>query len=70
MTPIIDDLAKEMKEVRFVKINKENNEKLASKLKILNIPCLIVFKNGKETNRLTGSHSFEIIKNKIESCLD
>lgn len=70
MTPIIEDLAQEMKEVRFVKINKEDNEELASKLKVSNIPCLVVFKNGKETQRITGSHSFDIIKDKIEDCLN
>ena len=69
MTPIIEDLADEMKEVRFVKINKEDNEELALKLKVSNIPCIVVFKDGKETQRITGTNSFDIIKNKIEDCL-
>jgi len=70
MTPILEDLAEEMKEVKFVKINKEDNEELALKLKISSIPCLVVFKDGKETDRIIGSHSAEVIKSKIEGCLE
>lgn len=69
MTPIIEDLADEMKDVKFVKVNKEDNEDLASKLKISNVPCIVVFKNGKETERINGSYSFDMIKVKIEDCL-
>ncbi|MFA5258906.1 MAG: thioredoxin [Candidatus Pacearchaeota archaeon] len=69
MGPIIEDLAEEMKHVTFVKINKEDNEELALKLKISSIPCLVVFKNGKEAHRMIGSYSFDIIKNQIEDCL-
>jgi thioredoxin 1 len=68
-TPILEDLAEQLKEVKFVKINKEDNDELASKYNISSIPCLIVFKNGKEVERLIGSHSAEIIEKKIKGHL-
>lgn len=64
-TPIIEDLAEQMKEVKFVKIDKEDNEELTSKYSVSSIPCLIVFKDGKEVERIIGSHSAEIIEKKI-----
>ena len=65
LSPIIQDLAENMKEVKFVKINTEDNEELARKYGISSIPCLIVFKDGKEVERIIGSHSAEVIEKKI-----
>ncbi|MEM0465687.1 MAG: thioredoxin [Candidatus Pacearchaeota archaeon] len=69
MTPILEDLAEEMKDIKFVKINIEDNQELSSRYGVSSVPCLIVFKQGKELGRIIGSHSFETIKNKINSFL-
>ncbi len=66
LSPIIEDLAEQMKEVRFVKINKEDNEDLSKKYSITTIPCLVIFKEGKEVDRIIGSHSAEVIEKKIK----
>ena len=68
-SPIIEDLALQMKEVKFVKINKEDNRELVSKYGVSSIPCLVVFKEGKEVERIIGTHSAEIIEKKIKGCL-
>ena len=46
LTPIIEELAESdsMKDVKFTKINVDDNPVLASKFKISSIPCLIIFK--------------------------
>lgn len=67
--PIIEDLALQMKEVKFVKINKEDNEELSKKYCITNLPCLVIFKDGKEVDRIIGSHSAEVIEKKISANL-
>ena len=36
---------------------------------ISSIPCLVVFKDGKEVERIIGSHSAEMIEKKIRACL-
>jgi thioredoxin 1 len=69
LAPIIEDLAEQMKDVKFVKINVDDNEALSGKYKISSIPCLIIFKEGKEVDRIIGAHSSEIIENKIKNWL-
>jgi len=69
LAPIIEDLAEQIKEVKFVKINVDDNESLSGKYKISSIPCLIIFKEGKEVDRIIGAHSSEVIENKIKSWL-
>ena len=69
LSPIIEDLAEQLKEVKFVKINKEDNSELVSKYNVSSIPCLVVFKEGKEVERIVGSHSAEMIEKKIKGCL-
>jgi thioredoxin 1 len=69
MSPILEDLSEQMKEVKFVKVNTEDNEKLSQKFKISSIPCLIIFKNGKEVGRIIGAHSADVIEEKIRGYL-
>jgi len=69
ISPIIEDLASEMKEVKFVKINVDDNSELAQKHNVSSIPCLVVFKNGCETCRVVGAHSAEVIEEKVRGCL-
>lgn len=69
MTPIIEDLAEAMRDVKFTKINVEDNKQLSEKYKISSIPCLIVFKEGKEVDRIIGAHSADVIENRIRNHL-
>ena len=54
--PIISQLAEENddKNVKIGKLNVENSPKAAQQLGIKNIPTIIIFKSGKEANRLVG----------------
>lgn len=70
MSPIIEDLAQQLNQVKFVKINVDDNEQLAIKHRVSSYPCLVVFKNGKEVDRIIGSHSYDIIENKIKKCFN
>jgi thioredoxin 1 len=69
LAPIIDDLAEAIKEVKFVKINVDENQALASKFSVSSIPCLIIFKEGKEVDRLIGAQDGEVIEEKIREWL-
>ncbi len=69
LSPIIEDIAKNMKEVKFAKINIDDNKDLAMKYHVSSIPCLIVFKEGKEVGRIIGAQTQEIIEEKIKSYL-
>ncbi len=70
IAPVIEDLASEMKEVKFVKINVDDNRELAEKYVISSIPCMILFKDGKEVDRIIGNQTAENIEKKIKKHLD
>tara|TARA_Y100000310_G_scaffold306353_1_gene347415 strand:- start:1750 stop:2076 length:327 start_codon:yes stop_codon:yes gene_type:complete len=69
LAPIIDELALKMKDVKFTKVNVDNNQKLAQKYNISPIPCLIIFKDGKEVDRIIGAKPIEEIEEKVKSYL-
>jgi len=69
MAPVLEELASEFKQVKFAKINVDENKKLSEKFNIMSIPCLIVFKNGKEVERIIGSHSAVILEEKLKKYL-
>lgn len=68
MGPIIEELAesKSMKDVKFVKINVDENQELSSKYRISSIPCLIVFKSGREVDRIIGGQPADVLEEKIK----
>jgi thioredoxin 1 len=48
MTPILEQLSKEMKgSVRVVKVNVDNNREAAMQYGIRNIPTILLFRNGQ-----------------------
>ncbi|MBS3075626.1 thioredoxin [Candidatus Pacearchaeota archaeon] len=67
--PVIEDLAEKMKDVRFVKMNIDDNQEVVEKHNVSTIPCLIIFRNGKEIAKIIGAQSIEIIEEKIKGCL-
>jgi len=69
ISPIIEDLAKGIEEVKFVKINIDDNPKLASKYSVSKIPCLVIFKNGEEVSKIIGAQTQESIEEKIRGHL-
>jgi len=69
LSPIIEDLAEKMKEVKFVKINTDDNPEISKKYGISSIPCLIVFKGGEEVERLIGAQDVDALEEKIQGLL-
>ena len=69
ISPIIDELSEKMREVKFVKMNLDENQKLAQNLNVSSIPCIIFFKEGKEVDRIVGAQPQEVIEDKIKKLL-
>jgi len=63
--PIIEDLSKDMKKVKFAKLDVDKNRQIAMKYGIRAIPTLIIFKDGKVAEKLIGLHQKEALKEKI-----
>jgi len=54
MTPIIEEIAKEYKEIKFVKMDIDKNEELAIKYNIMSIPTMMIIKNGEVKKTFIG----------------
>lgn len=54
-SPIIDELAIEMNEIKFVKINVDENPELASEYSVFSIPTFLIFENGKVVSQFFGA---------------
>ncbi|MDR2140419.1 MAG: thioredoxin [Deltaproteobacteria bacterium] len=53
--PILEELSDELAgRLAFAKINVDDHNDAAVKMKIVNIPCLIIFKNGQPVKRIEG----------------
>ena len=61
LAPIIEEIASERKDINVGKVNVDNESDLARELGIRNIPTMIIFKNGKEIQRLVGFYQKDAI---------
>ncbi len=67
LAPVIEELAKEMKgKVVFAKLNTDENPKTAMKYRVMSIPTLIMFKNGKMVDRNVGALPADMLRDWIE----
>ncbi len=61
LSPLVDELAEEHKEIKFCKVNVDDEEVLAKNFGIMSIPTLVVYKDGKLKARQTGAVPKEAI---------
>ena len=60
MTPIFEEIAKDLEnKLSFAKVNTQDEQELAMKNNIMSIPCFIIFKEGKEVDRIIGGQPKE-----------
>ena len=52
--PILEDVAKELQNVKFFKVDVDENEKTARNFGVMSIPTIVVLKNGVEIDRHVG----------------
>ena len=55
MSPILEQLSEEKTDVKFAAIDVDEAERLAIKYGISSIPCMILFNNGEEADRVIGA---------------
>ena len=54
MSPIVDEIAAEREDIKMGKVNVDEQRALTEKFGIMNIPTLLVFKNGSAAGRIVG----------------
>jgi len=70
MAPVLNDLAETVGDKASIgKVNVDNQQQLAQKHKIRNIPTLVMFKNSKEINRYMGVKAKKFLMNEINKNL-
>jgi len=71
IAPAVEKLADELKgKVKVFKSNVDDAPDIATELSVLNIPTLVLFKDGKEVSRMIGVNSKEAIEAKIKTLID
>ena len=55
VVPIIEEIANEREDIKVGKINVDEQPELASKFGIMSIPTLVVMKNGKIVQQVSGA---------------
>jgi thioredoxin 1 len=55
MEPILNELARERPDVRFVKLDADSNQRTVVDYGVLSMPTLVVFRDGNEALRLVGA---------------
>ncbi len=56
MSPLLDEIAKQYRgRIKVVKVNSDENPDLSSRYHIQGIPTLILFRDGREIDRLVGA---------------
>ena len=61
VVPIIEEIANERPDIKVGKINVDEQPELASKFGIMSIPTLVVMKNGKIVQQVSGVRPKEAI---------
>lgn len=69
--PIVSQLAEENtnENITIAKLDVEKNQQAAQQLGIKNIPTLIIFKNGKEFERIVGLKTKNVLKKALDKAL-
>ena len=54
LSPVIEGVSKEIEDVKFYKVNVDENIEISNKYRILHVPTIILFENGNEAKRVSG----------------
>ena len=54
LSPIVDNVSEELTDIKFIKVDVDESNEVATKYDIMSIPTLILFKDGKLVSKHTG----------------
>ncbi len=66
IAPLLEEIAEGRDDVRFVKLNVDENQQTAAQYGILSIPTLILFNNGAEAKRLRPTRNKSQLEQQLE----
>ena len=65
--PVIEELSEEVLNVKFAKLNVDDEPEVAEQYGIMSIPTLILFRNGEVAKRVTGARGKAELKEWLEA---
>lgn len=69
LSPVIEELATEQKDVAFGKLNVDENRATPLKYGIMSIPTLLYFKDGQLVDKTIGALPKHFIEDRLEKIL-
>lgn len=66
LSPIVDAFAQEHPHIKVGKVNVDDESELAKQFRVMTIPTVLVFENGKEIKRSVGAISEEELEELFE----
>jgi thioredoxin 1 len=69
MSPVLAELADERPDVRFVKLDVDDNQQTAVQYGVLSMPTLMVFRGGQPVLRLVGARRKSRLTAELEGIL-
>ncbi|KKQ93935.1 MAG: Thioredoxin [candidate division CPR2 bacterium GW2011_GWC1_39_9] len=66
MSPILNKVAQDVKEIKFVKVNVDENPEASNSFGVMSIPTLLIFKDGKVVDQMIGLQSEDSLKSKLK----
>jgi thioredoxin 1 len=70
IAPVVEELANDYTgKVKFVKLNTDENQEIATKYGIMSIPTIMIFRDGEPVDRIIGYTQKVNLKKKIEEHL-
>ena len=68
--PSLDKLSSEYaSKLKFTKLNVDDNQEIAAKFDVRGIPCMVIFKDGNEVDRIIGAYPEAELRRKIDLIL-
>ena len=67
LSPVIDEIADEVTDVKICKVNTDEADTIASRYNVMSIPTLILFKNGEVSATSVGAKPKSEVLNFIRS---
>jgi len=70
LAPVVEDVADSLKDkASFGKVDIDKQVKLATEYQVTSIPTLVLFKDGKEIDRIVGLRDEKALKKFVEKAL-
>ncbi|MCC4486649.1 thioredoxin [Limosilactobacillus reuteri] len=69
-SPVVDALSDKMPDIKFFKMDVDQNPETAQKFRIMSIPTLMVKKDGKVVDQIIGYHSEDQLKQVLQQYVD